>query len=69
MHSLTDLKNLFEKNGIEIVSFGGWRLTTKDFGVWSMVDDVYRKDSLPIEREEIRKIIENHSTKSKRRIR
>lgn len=66
MHSLTDLKNLFEKNGIKIKSFGGWRLTTYKLGVWSMVDDVYRHNSVPIERSEIKKMIEKHCMKSKR---
>jgi len=55
MHSLTELKELFETVGIEIVSFNGMFLYTAH-GKWGMFRDEYYLNGQMITRKHIKEL-------------
>lgn len=57
MHSLCDLKKLFENSGIEIEHFSGWQIITVEHGTWSMVFDEYYRNRELISRDDIKKYL------------
>lgn len=57
MHSLTELKDFFQSQGVEVLSFNGMFMETKH-GCWGMAADEYYLDSKLITRKEIKKLVE-----------
>ncbi|MBV36233.1 MAG: hypothetical protein CMP47_12415 [Rickettsiales bacterium] len=57
MHALIDLKNLFEKNGIEVTFFDGIRLLVKGHGKWGMAFGEYYQNGKEVSRKEINELI------------
>jgi hypothetical protein len=53
MHSLLDLKKLFDKNNIKIVDFDGACLNTKQHGRWGLAHGEYRQNGEIRTRKEI----------------